>query len=421
MAHIKFGLLGLLLFISSGCALMRAKEQVEVIEKAALIKGTVNISSSQKGPVVVVCLSESNRVFIQKTRTHVSAKGHYKFSVLLGNYIIAAFIDVNRDGHFQVGEHGHYHSEPLILHVQAGEQVTVPPLLISGDPSPRPVDIETAVDFVPIIKNMGKVKRLSDPLFSKDNCAMGMWQPLDFLQKVGGGLFMLQDYQPDKMPVVFIHGMGGGPLDWEAVIETMDKEHFQPWVLYYPSGLRLDMVSDYLVTTMTEMKARYDFTDWGIAAHSMGGLVARSFIMKYVKQFPEQAKNIRFVMTVNSLMGGIESATTGVNFSPVVIPAWRDVAIESKFLKELHAWSWPQQIPYHLFFSYRTGESGDGVVSLQSQLPQKLQSEAMRIYGFNNDHVGTLRDEDFLKIFHRIIGQTRKCQLRPENTRKQPV
>ena len=42
--------------------------------------------------------------------------------------------------------------------------------------------------------------------------------------------------------------------------------------------------------------------------------------------------------------------------------------------------------------SYANGESGDGVVPLQSQVPLKLQSESIRMYAFNNDHVGTLND-----------------------------
>ena len=39
------------------------------------------------------------------------------------------------------------------------------------------------------------------------------------------------------------------------------------------------------------------------------------------------------------------------------------------------------------------GKSGDGVVTLLSQVPLKLQSESTRMYVFNNDHVGTLNDK----------------------------
>ncbi len=108
-------------------------------------------------------------------------------------------------------------------------------------------------------------------------------------------------------------------------------------------------------------------------------------------------------MTVNSPMAGMPAAASGVKHSPIVVPSWRDVEPNSAFLKGIHTWKWPQEIPYHLVFSYTTGESSDGVVSLQSQVPLKLQSESIRMYAFNNDHVGTLNDNNFLALFNRIL------------------
>ena len=66
-----------------------------------------------------------------------------------------------------------------------------------------------------------------------------------------GGVFVeLQEYDARRMPVIFVHGMSGTPLDFSAAIASLDRSKYQPWVLYYPSGLRLDMVSDYLVTAV---------------------------------------------------------------------------------------------------------------------------------------------------------------------------
>jgi len=108
-------------------------------------------------------------------------------------------------------------------------------------------------------------------------------------------------------------------------------------------------------------------------------------------------------MTVNSPMAGISAAASGVENSPIVVPSWRDVEPGSAFLQGIHTWNWPQEIPYHLVISYTTGESGDGVVTLQSQSPLKLQSESIRMYAFNNDHVGTLNDNNFLGLLNRIL------------------
>ena len=67
---------------------------------------------------------------------------------------------------------------------------------------------------------------------------------------------------------------------------------------------------------------------------------------------------------------------------------------------------WPDKIPYHLVFSYKTGSSDDGVVHLQSQIPLKLQSEAVRMYGFKNTHAGTLNDATFLELFNMILADS---------------
>jgi len=93
---------------------------------------------------------------------------------------------------------------------------------------------------------------------------------------------------------------------------------------------------------------------------------------------------IQLFITVNSPMRGMPSAKSGLAYSPIVVPAWRDVASESEFIKNLSAWYWPKEIPYHLVFSYEAGEGSDGVVPLESQIPLRLQSESTRIYGFNS-------------------------------------
>ncbi|MCK5191587.1 MAG: hypothetical protein KAR12_16195 [Methylococcales bacterium] len=88
------------------------------------------------------------------------------------------------------------------------------------------------------------------------------------------------------------------------------------------------------------------------------------------------------------------------------MPVWRDVATGSQFIKGLNDWGWPEDIPYHLIFSYKTGSSDDGTVPLRSQIPMQLQTEVTRVYGFNNSHVGTLNDAAFLTLFNSILIQS---------------
>jgi pimeloyl-ACP methyl ester carboxylesterase len=391
------------IFTLPGCSIKEIHEQTQIVENVGLIKGKINLTSNQKGPVIVLRFRDENGIPVLRSQGIASEKGYFQFSVIPGTHYIAAFIDVNKDGRYQPEEHGNYHGFPSKIDVAPKHTVNLDTITITGV-VPRPeTEIKSIAKISAVWENIGRIITLDDPRFSRDNYSMGLWKPVDFLDHAEGGLFFLQEYQQGKVPVLSVHGVNGGPADWEKVIESLDKQLFQPWVFYYPSGLRLDMISDYLLEAVSRLQHKHGFTEFYVIAHSMGGLVTRSFVKKYVEHAPENSKRLRLVMTVNSPMAGMPAAASGVKHLPIVVPSWRDVEPNSAFLKGIHTWKWPQEIPYHLVFSYTTGKSSDGLVSLQSQVPLKLQSESIRMYAFNNDHVGTLNDNNFLALFNRIL------------------
>jgi pimeloyl-ACP methyl ester carboxylesterase len=399
----------LLALTSSGCGLQAIKKQSTTVENTGIIKGKVEIKSDQKGPVVVLKLEHKSGIFTLENQVIATSSGEYQFDAEPGEYLVAAFIDINRDGKFQRGqEHGNFRIDPLTFRLEANQTVDVEPIVISGDPPLPPEDKIVTIDQRKVIENIGKVVSLDDPVFIRDNYNIGMWRPVDFLDQVGGGLMFLQAYDPEKIPVIFVHGIAGGPTDLRKAIESIDKERFQAWILYYPSGLRLDMISSYFVHAVTDLQNKHGFTEMIVIAHSMGGLVTRSFVKKYIESFPERQNNLRLVMTINSPMGGMASAATGVKTSPIVVSSWRDVADHSEFLEDLHSWVWPRDIPYYLVFSYEPGEDSDGIVNLNSQIPLKLQSEATRMFGFNNTHVGTVNEAAFITLFNEILANGQK-------------
>jgi pimeloyl-ACP methyl ester carboxylesterase len=406
---------GLITFIAcllliSGCSLGEIHKQTRFTENLGTIKGKVELSGGQEGKIIVKRYTLEDSVYVYESFERPSAKGEYTFYIAPGTYYITAFIDSNSDAEYQSSEAGDYHGSesgmPAAIHVEPGQTVTVGTITIAGKPPTPSGDIKSKARLSPSKNNIGRIVSLDHAMFGKANYSTGMWKPIDFLTEVGGGLLFLQEYQAGKIPILFIHGINGGPTDWKAVIQNLDSRYFQPWILYYPSGVRLGMISDYVVTAITDLHNLYDFKQLYVVGHSIGGLVTRSFVQKYVDRFPENKGVIRFVMTINSPMRGMDSAVKGVKNSPIVVPAWRDVATDSAFLHDLTAWEWPDDIPYHLVFSYKTGGSNDGVVHLHSQIPLKLQSETVRMYGFNNTHAGTLNDAAFLELFNMILADS---------------
>jgi hypothetical protein len=68
---------------------------------------------------------------------------------------------------------------------------------------------------------------------------MAMLRPANYEQR--GGLFMLEPYDPDRIPVVFIHGLMSIPQMWVPTISAIESDpelrgRYQFWVFAYPTG-----------------------------------------------------------------------------------------------------------------------------------------------------------------------------------------
>ncbi len=402
LAIAGFAAVGLL----AGCGKIAAvKEQVERIDNAGTILGRVTTDGQAGSDVLVAVFHRRGESAIALYRVvPTTAEGAFSLLVPPGPYLVAAFVDGNRDGRHQPDEPGAFFGEPTTVQVadQGTERIS-----IRIDPKSRPTLTGMEVDRTPAVATAaGSVVSLRDARFDPDNYAMGMWRPLDFLAGPGGGLYFLQEYDPKRVPVIFVHGIGDGPRRWKPAIESLDQTRFQPWVLYYPSGLRLESISNYFAGAVHELRRRHGFTRFAVVAHSMGGLVTRSFVQRLDAHYPEELQALRLVVTVNSPQGGMASAASGVEYSPIVIPSWQDVATGSEFLASLDKRGWPAQVPLHLVFSFDGNESGDGTVALASQLPVALQSEAVRLYGFQGTHVSTVADGRFLGLMNRLLDET---------------
>ncbi len=139
---------------------------------------------------------------------------------------------------------------------------------------PLPADFPARIAISPgIMKNAfaraGDVIRLDDDNLSRAYAEKGYWQPLAFLKEVGFRISFLEPYDPDKIPVLFVHGVLDSPVGWKEVVGAMDRERFQPWFYYYPSGLPLSISSNTLnpmITMIMDMRAQLGFNKLYVAA-----------------------------------------------------------------------------------------------------------------------------------------------------------
>ncbi len=392
------------IFLISGCSLMQIDEESKQIENRGVIKGDIYVANDTGAPVRILLFRIEKESIVLVNTYSLQGEGMYRFYVPPETYYIAAYQDLNKDGLYQRSEAaaiygGTSSADAKPITIKVGDKVKLATLTVA-----RPLVSDKKTDNLSFeIKgdHTGEVVSLDNPKFEQEVSSLGLWQPITFLEQHGVGLYLLQPYSPNLTPVIFIHGAGGDPRNFSMMIDSLDRNNYQPWVLHYPSGISLDIVSDYLVRSINKLHAQYQFKQFSLVAHSMGGLVLRSTVMKY--QNSEHEAKITSAMTINSPMMGMASAAAGVVMSPIVVSSWRDVAEGSQFIDDVISWPWPKNIPYYLVFSYETGEGDDGVVSLESQIPVSLQEEATKLYGFNAGHASALSDADFISLFKRLM------------------
>lgn len=392
-----------IVFLITACTITDTYEEVKQVESKSSMSGLITLEDSSTLPVFVnLYQQQTERVELVNT-TALNRDGSYQFDVLPGSYLIAAYVDQNKNHQYDPDESaiytGYTENQVGFVDIARSQQLDVENLTIRGPIESRFTGkVVNALNKFTI--NIGKVVNLNDSMFSVENVSMGLWQPLTFVEKIDGGLLMLQRYDANKIPVIFVHGISGSPLNFNTIINNIDLEKFQPWVLYYPSGAPLEMVSDYFLRALNQLYAEHAFPAVQIIAHSMGGLMSRSFL---IKQQTKSSYDIALFISINSPMFGMKAAASGVAYSPIVVPSWRDVASESRYIERVHEWKLPTEIPYHLIFSYLDGKDGDGLVSLSSQLSLSLQDEAVKIYGFNAEHTGILEEPELWQLINHIM------------------
>ena len=122
---------------------------------------------------------------------------------------------------------------------------------------------------------------------------IGVFDPAKLLENVPGrnrpaaGLYMAQPYDPNKIPVVMIHGLFSSPMTWIEMFNTLRsdqqiRDRYQFWFYLYPSGQPFWVSAAHL---RSELKAIRDKIDphhtepaldrMVLVGHSMGGLIAQ--------------------------------------------------------------------------------------------------------------------------------------------------
>ena len=411
LRKLSIWLLLLLLITAGGCSFKRLKKDLDEQKKRVEISGEVTTRAATRAPIMVFLLTNDP---LRPTLVHyevLAAPGKFIFLVDPGTYQVFAFEDLNRDQR-------HQDNEPIGCSGQIDasrpgvnlSEVAISITKKTGTDLRRIVDDTKAkgrVDLANLKRHVGKVVALDDPFFDKKFVSMGLWQPLKFIKEVPLGIFFMEEYKADKIPVLFIHGINGSPRFFTEIIAGLDREKFQPWLAYYPSGSSIKRVADYLYGILEDLHARYNFKALQIVAHSMGGLTSLALIKRYSEM--ESHFKIDRIITVSTPFSGHQAAAMGLKYAPAVIPVWKDVVPESEFIRDLFRPPLPENLPHYLLFSYE-GKSrfakgnSDGVVTIASELRPEAQAGAVMVRGFAENHTGILKNRRAILLISQILS-----------------
>ena len=97
-------------------------------------------------------------------------------------------------------------------------------------------------------------------------------------------LARLQLYDPNRIPVIFVHGLQDTPASWTPMINSLRgdpeiRKHYQFWVYSYPSGYPYPYSAALFRKEIDGIdKVFPDHKKIVLVGHSMGGIISRLMI-----------------------------------------------------------------------------------------------------------------------------------------------
>ncbi|RIK74040.1 MAG: hypothetical protein DCC67_17115 [Planctomycetota bacterium] len=122
-------------------------------------------------------------------------------------------------------------------------------------------------------------------LTERDLSTLGLLQP-EKVQPISG-LYMLEPFRADRIPVVMVHGLWSSPVTWMEMFNDLRsdpaiREHYQFWFYLYATGQPFWVSAAQMREDLAHMRVALDphrqapaLDQMVLVGHSMGGLVAK--------------------------------------------------------------------------------------------------------------------------------------------------
>lgn len=186
-----------------------------------------------------------------------------------------------------IAQPGPTRSDVQPVEIQLVSPCTVTTVRTGG--APRPVAANWSIGWAYLLSRTTDLARSSLPAFLS---------PLSPRQP---GFFLLQPYEPDKIPLIMVHGLFSTPLAWANLSNELwgdpaIRDRYQIWHYYYPTSAPPLYTARLLRPALDELRRTLDptLTDPAmqrtvLITHSMGGLIGKSLVTSTGDAFWEKA------------------------------------------------------------------------------------------------------------------------------------
>ena len=183
----------------------------------------------------------------------------------------------------------------------------------------------------PAKQPMASVEGKTRPLAANFSAPISYYQPPGNLLLIGlmaglrsnrymdkTGLYFLQPYDPDRIPLVLVHGLFSTPFNWAQTINGLQadpeiRKHYQFWVFGYPTGNPILYSALRLREELAKVDKLYpNHRPYVVVGHSMGGMLTRMQVITVTKPMWEKGlgETAKTIFRENSSDSLVVRATT---------------------------------------------------------------------------------------------------------------
>ena len=192
-------------------------------------------------------------------------------------------------------------TEPIAF-LEIYDSISAASIIVDGREVPLCADLTTPLASY-LSSNVDEISSLAKQGLFKPELLQTTWKSSTTVERSLQGLYMFEPYDPDKIPVVMIHGLGSAPITWLEMYNALNsakeiQNAFQFWFFFYPTGqpfwisaaqFRSDFAK--LRETVDPRRTARALDQTVLIGHSMGGLIARMQVQSSGTRLWERASS----------------------------------------------------------------------------------------------------------------------------------